>query len=137
MADQVLNVRILPGQGQHEFSVGQRIEEIVKSTYSDPTWVRQGPNFIKNQTTGEVVNLNQVATASLEAAPRTDAVAVVQKDDGTHEKVFVTEDAVKAVGGDLVALKNQVQKTLVATSVPTWVWVAGGAAVLFLLVRRK
>lgn len=122
-------------------AVGGRIEDLIAAKYSGPDWLREGPNYVRNGVTGEVVNVNQEAVSLLQSeGPRNDAVAVVATPEGTHESVFIHEDAVKAAGGDLRLLAANLQKVLsegaAGPGIPAWVYVAGGVGILFLVMRR-
>lgn len=138
MADTVVNVQSVQSAG-NGFSVSQRMEEIRAAKYPNPPWVPQGTgNYIVNSDTGEAVNLYQEAELSLEQDPRSDAVATVRANDGSYSQVFVTQDDVKSVGGDMGLLKYKIQATLDAAppAVPKWIWVVGGLGLFYMLTRR-
>ncbi len=112
MADEVVGIRRVTDK-LNPAAMEDVINKLIASTYPAPAWVRQGPNYTKNAATGEVVNLNQEATKILEANPlREDVQAVVAKEDGSHEVLWIDETAVKQAGGDLNIVKANLQAAL-------------------------
>lgn len=124
-------------------AVAAKIAALVEAHYSGPEWKRQGPNFIQNTASGEVVNLNQEAIALLqEEGKREDAIAVIADEaTGEEKRVFVHQDAVKAAGGDMKVLAARLQDAIDTVpvtspvgSIPVWIWAAGGAVLVGALV---
>lgn len=122
-------------------AMAEKISALVEALYSGPEWQRQGPNFIANKSTGEVVNLNQAAIALLqEEGPREDAIAVIATPEGEEKRVFVNQDAVKAAGGDMRVLAANLQTVLSENplkSIPPWAWIAAAAGVGYLVLRPR
>ncbi len=114
------------------------IEKLVAAKYGSPDWTRQGPNFIANKVTGQVINLNQEATSILEDAPvRQDAIAVVKTDSGDHQIIWVDQTALQAAGGDLQVLKKNLNETLSPGLTPmTWALILGGGAFIYWMAKK-
>ncbi len=115
------------------------IEKLIAAKYASPDWVRQGPNFIVNKTSGQAVNLNQEASDILQDQPlRQDTVAVVQNDDGAHEVIWVDQSALQAAGGDLQVLKKNLNATLQPGMSPvTMALLLAGAVGLVWVLGKK
>lgn len=145
MADQVISVNKVTG-ADNQAAIVDKIDALVSAHYSGPAWSRISPNWVKNLETGEMINLNQEAITILQAeGPRMDAVATVETPEGERKQIWIPQDAVAAVGGDMRVLKNNLQKVLsegsglgdMLGSVPVWAWAAGGGLALFLVTRPK
>jgi len=94
-------------------SMEQATQILIESKYPPDLWDHVGPMVI-NKTTKETRNLTFEAQDLLNEAEdeRMDAVAIVNKPDGTQEKVYIQQDVVKSVGGSTSALKEKVQTEL-------------------------
>ncbi len=145
MADQVISVNKVTS-ADNAAAMMEKIEALVTAHYSGPSWSRVSPNWVKNLETGEMINLNQEAVKILQdEGPRMDAVATVETPEGERKQVWIPQDAVAAVGGDMRVLKANLQTVLsegaavggMLGKVPAWAWVAGGAAALYLVSRPK
>jgi NTP pyrophosphatase (non-canonical NTP hydrolase) len=145
MSDTVISVQRAT-QIDNNAAMMEKMDELIAAHYSGPAWERQGPNWMVNRESGEAVNLNMEAIKALQAeGPRMDAMATVETAEGERKQVFIPQDAVIAVGGDMKVLKNNLQKVLsegsglgdMLSNVPVWAWVAGGGAALYLMTRPK
>ncbi len=137
VADSVVSIRKVTDK-VNPAAVEDTIAKLVAAKYPPPDWVKQGPNFIKSMSTGEVVNLNQEATEILQANPiREDALAVVQSDDGTEQSVWIDQVAVQAAGGDLGQVARNLQATLSPAFNPKMILIIGAGLVgVYFLTRR-
>lgn len=160
MADQVVSVAIATSK-DNPAAITAKMAELMKTKYfpmprvetkgpfgvtivafPGREWIPQGPNFIKEKYTGAVVNLNQEAIAALQAeAPRQDVVAVVKNDAGETSHVWVDQSALQAAGGNLDALKTNLNQVMASPSGgldAKKVLIAGGVAVgLYWLFTRR
>jgi len=145
MADEVIRVSKVTIK-DNEAAMTEKIAQLVAAKYTGPYWSPVGTNWMKDLRTGEMINLVMEATDILQKeGPRMDAVAVVMTPEGEEKRVWIPQDAVKAVGGDMKVLKENLQKVLSEGSglgdmlgnVPVWAWAAGGGLALFLVMRPK
>jgi hypothetical protein len=142
MADQVLGVNLVHS-ADNPAAIQEAYDKLRAEKYPAPDWVQQGPNFVQSQLTGQVVNLNQEAIALLQAGPtRNDAVALVQKDDGSQQSIFIPQSAVAAVGGNMQTLSQNLQQSLnqaaaqAGKGINPVILLAGGGVLLYLVLRR-
>jgi len=141
MADTVLRVSTVDIV-DNPAAVEEKINQLIAANYSGPDWVRHGPNWMVNSVTGEDVNLNQQAIAILQSEPpRQDAVAIVRDGEtGEEKRLWVNQDAVKAAGGNMFILRDNLQAVLgenPLSGIPWWGWGLAAGAVYYLVAGRS
>lgn len=139
MGDQVISVR-KSGDKANPAAMEDVINKLVATKYPPPAWVRQGPNWATNKETGEAVNLNQEATEILLNNPlREDVIAVVEKDTGEHEVLWVDQTAVVAAGGNLDVVRENLQKVIggAGMSGKTLMIIGLAGVAVFVVMRRR